>query len=465
MYRDPTNARDVAWAVLDEYKRSGAFVAALLARHVAGTDVSDRERRLAREIVSGVVRRQATLNALIGPQVSRPRHRIEGALWTLLQIGVYQLVFLDSVPPHAAVHEMVETAKRAGQRQWTGFLNGVLRSVSRQLTHRFIDRPGPNTIPVDENRYRLCASAVFPDPESDPCGYVATAFSFPSWLIRGWARRFEFPELCWLGFWFNAPAKITLRANRLKTTRDELFQELYGAGVTASAGHRPEAILLEGTVRIEELPGFREGEFTVQDETAMHAAALLAPQPGENVLDLCAGPGTKTTHLAELMDNRGRIVAADVQSDRLEQVTQNSRRLGMKIIETQLVNPDGSDVPKGPFDAILVDVPCSNTGVLGKRPEARWRLQPRDLTELAALQKRLLSSASSRSKPGGRIVYSTCSIEPEENQRVVQAVLGEHPELRLSDEVEHVPGRPADGGYAALLHRHLVAPNPGGQAF
>jgi 16S rRNA (cytosine967-C5)-methyltransferase len=203
------------------------------------------------------------------------------------------------------------------------------------------------------------------------------------------------------------------------------------------------------------LPGWNEGHFSVQDETAQHAALTLAPQPGETVLDLCAAPGTKTGHLAELMQNRGTIIATDVSEDRLEKVRDNARRLQLEIIQTVLIDRDGTNIPDGPFDAILIDAPCTNTGVLGKRIEARWRITPRDIDELSALQQRLLEQAADRVRPGGRIVYSTCSIEPEENENNVQNFLSSRPEFELRSERGFRPGDPSDGGYQALLVRKM----------
>ena len=186
----------------------------------------------------------------------------------------------------------------------------------------------------------------------------------------------------------------------------------------------------------------------------MRVAQALAPAPGSTVLDLCAAPGGKTTHLAELMGNQGRIVACDVDEQRLATVLELCRRLGVSIVEPVRLQPGrGEEPPPGPFDAVLVDVPCSNTGVLGRRPEVRWRLRPEDLRHLVTLQTKLLLQAGERVRPGGEIVYSTCSIEPEENRQVVEAVLRGMRELELEAEEEQVPGRPADGGYWARLRR------------
>jgi 16S rRNA (cytosine967-C5)-methyltransferase len=282
---------------------------------------------------------------------------------------------------------------------------------------------------------------------------VTEAFSFPRWLIERWHRRFDLSELCRLGFWFDQAAPLSLRVNELRTTRDDLLTKLVAQGVPAQPGNLPEAIRLDGTLRVDSLPEFAEGLFTVQDESAMQAVDLLTPQPGETVLDLCAAPGAKTTHLAERMKNTGTVIATDVRPERLKRIEENCRRLGVSIVKTTLVSPDGKDLPAGPFDAILVDVPCSNTGVLGKRPEARWRINPPQIVELAGQQRSLLLAASQRLKPAGRVVYSTCSIEPEENDQIVRQVLNEISAMILVEERHHLPGKPADGGYQALLRQ------------
>jgi 16S rRNA (cytosine967-C5)-methyltransferase len=224
---------------------------------------------------------------------------------------------------------------------------------------------------------------------------------------------------------------------------------LHHAGHAAEAGEHPQAIRLTETAAIRELPGYVEGWFSVQDESAMRVGSAVAPQPGETILDLCAAPGGKTTHLAEMMGNTGRILACDVDEHRLQTVGNLAERLELTVIETHRLH--GEEVPLGPFDRVLVDVPCSNTGVLGKRPEARWRLRPDDLRHLVNLQTRLLRLAIERVRPGGIIVYSTCSIEPEENRQVVEKVLEETPHLRLEMTEDAIPGRPADGGFWARL--------------
>lgn len=452
MPRLATSARELAFVALEAYRTRGTFVAQALDAEIARRGAPAEHRPLATEIALGVVRRQATLDALIQTQVRRPPEQVEPGLWTLMRIGAYQLVFL-AVPSHAAVHETVEVARRIGQPRWTGFLNGVLRSVDRLLISEETATPAADAVPVAEQRYRQLKQPVFADPQQAPADYFAAAFSFPEWLVVRWQRRFSFEQLLQTGFWFNSPAAVTVRVNTLRTTREAYLQALAAAGIDASPGELPESIRLAGSIPVERLPGFADGWFVVQDEAAMRAGRLLDAQPGERVLDLCAAPGTKATHLAELMQNRGQVVATDVNSDRLARVDENCRRLGVEIIETQVIAEDAADAPIGPFDAILLDVPCSNTGVLGKRPEARWRITPRDLDELPEIQRRLIVAACERVRPGGRIVYSTCSIEQEENAEVVRWLLDRDPRFQLAAEQEHLPGQPADGAYQALIRR------------
>lgn len=447
----PTTARELAYELLSHADERKEFVTDRLEQRLAAEGLSGPERGLAVQLVHGVIQRQATLDVLTQACSKRGRANVEPELWTLLRLGAYQLVFLDGIPPHAAVHETVELTKRTGRPQWTGFANGVLRGVSRLLTSDHTASPGPRAVPLRDGAFRLLTESVLPDPATDPAGYFAAAFSFPDWIAHRWCERFDRDELWRIGFWLNSPAKLCLRTNLLRTTREEFLRALSDAGVAAHPGDVPESIWIDNAVRIASLPGFAEGWFSVQDESAMCVARWLAPQPGTRVLDLCAAPGGKTTHLAELMHNKGSILAVDVREDKLNRIRENCERLGVTIVQTHLSSIEESSLPPGDFDAILLDVPCSNTGVLGKRPEARWHLRAKDIAELTSLQRRLLAFAVSLLAPNGRLVYSTCSIEPEENRELIESVLAERSDLRLEREVHHVPGRPADGGYQAHI--------------
>ncbi len=444
-------ARQVALATLLAAAYSNDYVNEHLETEITRGELPSIERPLATELAFGVVRRKNTLDALLAAAVNRPRENVEPALWMLLRLGAYQLALCDGVADYAAISETVELGRWLGRDDWTGFANGCLRSITRLITEQSIDGPSPFALPLTAGRYRRLSQPIFANPADQALSYISKAFSLPHWIVERWSERFDFDELCRLGFWFNTPSPLCLRVNRLRTDRDLLLAKFGEAGIAARAGDLPTSIRLDSPTRIDQLPGFAEGEFVVQDESAQQATEFLAPQPGETVLDLCAAPGTKTTHLAELMRNEGRLIATDSSESRLKLVPQNAERLGLSIIETAVVTLEGTDIPPGPFDAVLIDAPCSNTGVLGKRPDARWRIQPDDLEELSRIQLLLLLAASDRLKPGGRIVYSTCSIEPDENKSVVEAACHFRPKLKIVEQRELTPGRSADGGFQSLL--------------
>lgn len=446
--------RSLALQVLQDCRQGNAFVQEVLEKALARSPLESADRRLATQLVYGVIRRRATVDYLLLPLVNRPPHQVEPWLWDALRLGVFQLALLAHVPPHAAINETVELAALYGRPKAKGFLNGVLRSCAGLLTEERVALPSANALPLEGGQYRRLTRAVLPDPEARSVEYLSAALSLPRWLVLRWQERYSWDECLRLGFWFTGPAPLWLRVNPLLTQREAMLAALAEAGFAAEPGEHPQAVRLADHAAIRELPGYSEGWFTVQDESAMRVGSLLAPRPGMRVLDLCSAPGGKTTHLAELMGNQGHIVACDVEERRLQTLTELCQRLRVTIVEPLRLHPVRNDEPPaGPFDAILVDVPCSNTGVLGRRPEARWRLKPGDFRHLVPLQTKLLIQAGERVRPGGAVVYSTCSIEPEENRPVVDAVLQALPDLELETDETQLPGQPADGGYRARLRK------------
>jgi 16S rRNA (cytosine967-C5)-methyltransferase len=459
-----TPARGVAVDVLFAARTANAWVGELVDDALSRAALSPQDRRLVTQLVFGVVRRKATLDALLKPFVTRPFHAVEPAVVDVLRVGAFQLAFLTHVPKHAAVNETVDLARHVGSPMARGFVNGVLRRVAEAVTDEFAGELGSDSVPFDlqsppvatgglSPRFRKLTRPLLPDPAQDFAAYLAAGFSLPKWLADRWLARHDRDECVRLGFWFNAPPPLWLRVNKRKLDREAYRLVLAAQGLDAESGEHPQSLKLLDGVSVRELPGYAAGEFCVQDASAMAVATALNPRPGWRVLDLCAAPGGKATHLAELMDDRGQVVACDVDAKRLNTVTALCQRLGLGCVTTYLMDRLTAEPPAGPFDAALVDVPCSNTGVLGRRPEVRWRLRPADFNDLIVLQTRLLLGAIEGVKPGGAVVYSTCSSEPDENGGVVKAVRQALRGLTLEAEATAVPGRPADGGYWARLRK------------
>ncbi len=444
-----TPARQVAADVLHQARLRKQYASEIVDERAGA--LSPADRRLCTQLVMGVVRRRATLDALVKPFIRIPFHAVQPRVWDAIHLGAYQIALLTQIPRHAAVHETVELASSIGSPQAKGFINGVLRRVSELVTDEMIDEPGAQALPLD-SRYRRLTQAVFPEPRIEQTSYLAAAFSWPLWLAQRWLSQHGWDECLRLGFWFNRPLPIMLRVNRLQSDRETYRLQLAARSITSEAGNHPQSLILRDPVPVRELPGYADGAFAVQDVSAMAVASALNPAPGMRVLDLCSAPGGKTTHLAEQMQNQGEIIACDIEQHRLDTVTSLCQRMGITNVQTRLL-AEHEEPPAGPFDAALVDVPCSNTGVLGKRPEVRWRLTQREFPYLIRLQTRLLIQAIERVRPGGAIVYSTCSIEPDENRGVVSAVVRAMPGLRLEGDQIAIPGEPGDGGYWARLRK------------
>ena len=445
-----TTARRVAADTLARSHSRAGFASELIDDELTRASLPPQDRRFVTQLVFGVLRRKGTLDALLKPFIQIPFHAVQPRVWDVLHLGAFQLVFLTHVPKHAAVNETVELADHVGSPKAKGFVNGVLRRVAELVTDEFVAAPGPDAVPFETARYRKLTKPLLPDPTTDPDAYLAAGHSWPRWLANRWLDRYGAEECTRLGFWFNAPPPLWIRTNKLHTDRETYRLRLAAALIDAEPGEHPQSLRLIESPAVRDLPGYADGDFTVQDHSSMLVASAVGVQPGMRVLDLCAAPGGKTTHLAELMDNRGTVTACDIDPKRLATVTSLCQRLGVKGVETVLLR-ENDEPPAGPFDAALVDLPCSNTGVLGRRPEVRWRIKPSEFEHLIRLQTKLLLQAVERVRPGGAVVYSTCSIEPDENAGVVKAVRRAVKGLTLEAEHDPVPGRPSDGGYWARL--------------
>ena len=457
--------RSAAAELLQRCRSGRAFAPELLDQWLAeDTVLSGPDRRLLTQLVCGVIRRRATLDALIQPLVERPWSAVEPVLQDLLRLGAYQLVVLTHIPAYAAVDATVSAAGELGWPRAKGFLNAVLRRLAALVSEDFVSSPAADAVPLDESlpleswsadspplRYRRLRQALLPDPQEQSLEYLAAAFSLPRSLVSRWLERQGWQETIRWAAWFNAPPPLWLRVQTRRVSREAFRDCLAAAGIASQPGPHPQSLYLPDPPPVRQIPGYAEGKFTVQDLSAMLVASALEPHPGMRILDLCAAPGGKTTHLAELMNDQGHVLACDIHPRRLETLRRLAQRLGLNCIEPHLLHPQ-EPPPSGPFDAVLVDAPCSNTGVLHRRPEARWRWRTQDLKTLTRRQAELLRQALAAVRPGGTLVYATCSLEPEENERLIQELLRAFPRLEVDQEYHAIPGRPADGGYHVRLH-------------
>ncbi len=419
--------------MLSQRLTSGEYTETLLETALATARLSPADRGLCHELVCGVVRWQAALDRLIARKTDSSRE-LRPALRNLLQLGLYQIFWLDRIPPHAAVHETVEQAKRAGYHSQAGLINAVLRGYLRE---------------ADEIKKILADMKI-----SQP----ALGWSHPEWLVNKWRKQFGDEKTRVLLEWNNTPPKTFARVNTLKTDAGKLVERWREENVeydfvTRDWTGENLSFELKAHPPLNSLGSLRDGWFYLQDPSTLLAPALLGAQPGETILDMCAAPGGKTTFIAQLMNNEGKIVACDLDPTRLRLVKDNCARLGVTCAEVSLpstINPQLSTN----FDRILIDAPCSNTGVMRRRVDLRWRISEAEILRLQKAQLELLNQAAPQLKPGGVIVYSTCSLEPEENFEVVKQFLAANPNFKLETERQLLPfADGVDGAYVARLAR------------
>lgn len=421
-----------------------------------------RSRRFLLELVYGILRRRMTLDCILAAYSNEPLARLDTDCLQVLRLGLYQLVFLDGVPPFAAVSESVDLVHRRHEGV-RSFVNGVLRSIEREMQRVEIglDRGGASPrkrLALGNEHVAFFSKPVFTDPKESRALYLAQIHSVPVFLVERWLARHDAAVVEAILEGSNRKPPVTARIQRLRTNRDSLLRRLVAEGLVARPGILDEAIQLDAApMDIVRSAAFKEGLFYMQDEAAMKVAHAVAPKPGERILDLCAAPGGKATHLAELASDEIEVVAVDRDARRLERVTENMQRLGLKGVKPVVWDPLGdAPVPeeaRGIFDAVLLDVPCSNTGVLARRPEVRWRVSVDAIRELADQGRRLLHAAVKSVRPGGRLVFSTCSLEGEENEDAVKRALVANPRLELVHREETLPSpNGPDGGFFAVFH-------------
>jgi 16S rRNA (cytosine967-C5)-methyltransferase len=447
----PASARDAALEALSHADRGQGFLRDELHALFESLALDPRDRALALQLAAGTVRHRRTLRLILS-HVRGERGRggsIQPHLRDILELGAFQLLYLDRVPAYAAINEAVEQARRASSggaaQKAAGFVNGMLRGVGRLVVgHQNEEQPARDALPHPEGGAVRLKEPVLPDPVTDHAAYLGAAYSFPDWLVEGWLAAYgnRTEAIC---RWNNRRPRIFARVRA--AAGDAL------ADLPISPGPRPGSIDVSDVPAARLEPLLAAGVLAVQDPSAMAPVEALAPRPGEAILDLCASPGTKTMQIAEAMEDRGRIVACDRHGDKLRPIRQAAEVRGLKSVTLWLSDDAARAAPEGGFDGALVDAPCSNTGVLARRPEARWRLRPEDLTELTEMQLGLLARAAAVVRVGGRIVYSTCSIQPEENDGILRKFLTDHPGWQRVRSDLVLPGADHDGAFWALLTR------------
>lgn len=443
-------SRQLAWQVLQAVA-AGAYADAALERELAslaraGGGLSPADRALATEIAYGAIRQRRLLDGWINALGKVSALRQPPALRWLLHVGLYQLLFSDRVPAAAAVSTTVALAKRVGLGRLAPVVNGMLRSLLRRREQPAGAEPWDGlALPAD-------AAAA-----------LALRRSLPPWLsaeLLGWLppeRAEAFALAC------NAVPALDLRANPLRTTRDGLLARFAAAGVAARAlpGVPHGLTLLERVGDPRDLPGYADGLWCVQDRSAQAIAPLLEAQPGQRILDACAAPGGKSTHLAELIGDQGEVWALDRSEARLRRLDRNAERLGLTCIRSLALDATALAEAKphwgGSFDRVLLDAPCSGLGTLARHPDARWRITPDAIDGLVSLQRQLLEALLPLLAPAGRLVYATCTVEPRENGALIHGLLQSHPGWSLLQERQWWPEPPdaerggGDGFYAAVL--------------
>lgn len=417
----PESTRELALQILSRLSAGRGRARDILNRTIYDHRLVDPDRSFLTELVYGTFRWRGNLDWIIGQFIPpRKLKKLQPEIVDILRLGLYQLLFLGGVPDHAAVNESVELAKKHGREGASGLVNAVLRRAIRDKE-----------------------AIVYPDVRTAPVKHIAARYSHPEWLVKRWIERYGVDETIQLCSANNRRAPFYVRTNLLKTSRDIFMQSLQEEGVTAIAGcSLPESVELTDLPQpVNELLAYKRGWLQVQDESSMLASHILDPQPGETIIDACAAPGGKSTHIAELMQNNGKVWAFDVDERRLPLVSEACQRLGISIVKSIKADSRklGEYLSEEKADRVLVDVPCTGLGVLRRHVETRWRRTLDELGTFPELQYALLVSAARYVRPGGLLVYCTCSIEPEENQQVVEKFLDAHPRFQTQNVLPFLP--------------------------
>ena len=412
------SGRETALKILYETEQKDGYLNIVFANHMRGADLPREERALAKELVSGVMQHKITLDYVIRSYSSIRLKKISPYILQILRMGIYQLYYMDKIPASAAVNESVKLAKKYGHKASAGFVNAILHKAS------------------DEGKIKL------PDKEKNVAEYLSVAYSHPEELVRWYIDTFGSERAEKLLDVNNSRPPVEARVNTLKITRNELIEQLLNEGIVAHPSDATACgVVIERGKNPEKTRAYRDGLFSIQGISSQLAALVLSPKQGNTVLDLCCAPGGKTAHLAELMKNEGEILASDLYEHRLLQVNENAQRLGIKIIKTSQMDAQKEKkeyLEKA--DKILLDVPCSGLGIIRRKPDIKYKNSITDFDELVGIQKNILNICSKYLKIEGELVYSTCTVNPQENLEVVNDFLNKNPDFCIVGAVSESIG-------------------------
>jgi len=471
------SARAIAAPVLRGFDPAHDYAGRMLDRVLDQTE----EKQRATDLVLNAIRNRCALDSVIATFSGRPIARIDAKLLSILRVAACELVYNPATPVYSIVDEAVKNVGATGGKKQSGFVNAVLRQIARHIANRQADPAGTNPRrALLQTAESVCEfdTDFLPDPTASPAAWLSESFSLPAWLVGEWLDEFGTERTKDICLACNRRPSVYLRVNPLRTTVENVLARFQDADVRAEpvrsdavrrypdmplrahyeqaeSGSVANMIRISGPHSVTQLPGFSEGLFAVQDLSASHAVRVLDPQPGWSILDLCSAPGTKTMQIAELSRDDAKITATDIDPARLERVRENVARLNLKSV-TIVPHAQLEPGTTGPFDAVLLDAPCSNTGVLARRVEARFRVTAQAVRDISETQKQLLEKAAGLVKPNGRICYSTCSIQRRENRGTIQGFLACHCEFELVSESLLLPASGPfdhDGAYVALLIR------------
>ena len=425
------SARATALRVLVSCRNNGAWADAALKAQISRDGLSGPDAALCSRIVYGVMQNRMLLDFYIGAYCTQKPDHLQPPLLEILRIGAYQIIYLDKIPDSAAVNTSVELAKLAKRGQASGLVNAVLRKLSQNK------------------------KALPPVPERDDVQRLSIQYSHPKWFVKRLVSLLGREEAERFLACDNQIAPITVQVNPLKTTLEVLTEELQQAGISVQPhSWVPDCLELSGTGDLAALPSFREGKFLVQDPAARLVSLIAGIRPGQKVLDVCAAPGGKSLSAAFAMAGNGSIVACDLHENKLKRIQESADRLGVNIITTQAA--DGRVFQpewEASFDTVLVDAPCSGLGIIRKKPDTRYK-KADDLFTLPVVQAAILDNAARYVRPGGTLVYSTCTILPEENEQVTEAFLAEHADFGLEPFELPLPVGKSDGSLTLWPQRH-----------